>query len=60
MSELIDSAKEKLMESAVSAAKASVADSVWWGWPPGCMGIFYQGKRPDSLRRSGESEDNNK
>lgn len=51
MSKILESTKEKLIYKAAIAAKKSIAEPNRWGWPPECIGVFYQGKRPHSLRK---------
>lgn len=45
---------EKLLNTMATVAKKSVSPPNKWGWPPDCIGLFYQNKRPNSLRREEE------
>lgn len=51
MKKSVKSTKQKIVTFAVDVAKKSVSESNVWGWPPNCVGIFYQSKRPSKLRK---------
>ncbi|MGN6713631.1 hypothetical protein [Anaerocolumna jejuensis] len=48
----IDSVKKKFVQSMTQVAKKAVSPNVK-GWPPVCTGLFYQVRRPKTLRREG-------
>ncbi len=49
MEKIVERAKEKFMRKATSLAKQSLQESGPYGWPPHCMGLFYEPKCPDEL-----------
>ena len=52
MRKTTEKAKTKLITVAAQIAQNSVAPSNGWGWPPNCMGIIYQPKRPKRLKKT--------
>lgn len=56
MINLSEKTKEKLLIKAAAIAKKSVSEPNSWGWPPDCIGLFYQNQRPKSLRNTGNSK----
>ena len=52
--------EKNLLKVATGAVKQSVLNSEMtrWGWPPACLGIFHQPKRPDSMRMESEDKTN--
>ena len=51
MNKTIKNAKTHLFSLEEQIAIKSVSPSNDWGWPPNCMGIIYQPKRPQKLRK---------
>lgn len=56
MTNLSKRTKEKIIATAADLAKKSVSEPNLFGWPPDCIGLFYQNKRPKALRNKGDSK----
>ncbi len=56
MTNLSKKSKEKLLIMAANLAKKSVSEPNLLGWPPDCIGLFYQNQRPKSLRNKGNQK----
>ena len=55
MTKLTKKAKEKFFTTVANLAKKSVSEPNLLGWPPDCIGLFYQNERPKTLRKKGKS-----
>ncbi len=49
--------KQMAIAFAARAARNVANESNDWGWPPVCMGLFYQPKRPTRNPKLGQKED---
>lgn len=41
-----ETAKQKMVKLAAKAARGMTEQQIWDGWPPVCVGLFHQPKRP--------------
>lgn len=51
MSRKPTSSQGKIISIVAKIAKKSVSPSNGWGWPPDCIGIYHQPKRPKCLQK---------
>ena len=54
MSRKSTSSQGKIISIVAKIAKQSVSPSNGWGWPPDCIGIYHQPKRPKCLQKHSE------
>ena len=51
MSRKSTSSQGKIISIVAKIAKQGVSPSKGWGWPPDCIGIYHQPKRPKCLQK---------
>lgn len=55
MREVVGNLRKKLIKRVTKVVEKDLQGSNKYGWPPDCIGIYYQPKRPEELRKKIDS-----